>query len=291
MEKKSYCFKQADGLSLMIDAYLPEKPNGGAVLYYHGGAAMLGKREDTMGLELYLSRGFTYLSPDYRLAPEVKLETLLEDVRDAYRWLLDNGAALFDIDVNKITVVGCSFGGYLSLQMGATLAPRPACVLSFSGYGDLLGKMYARPDAFYIRTEKPYTQDYADAQYASAVLLAPDGKDRGAIYLRSRQQGTWNQVVAGLDPDKDLEAMIRFCPVRVMTCDMPPSFLIHGTADTDVSYDQAVQTAATLKSLGVAHEFVSLPCGHGVYGEGADEAMERSADFMELHALGRGKHG
>ena len=41
---KTFCFKQADGLDLCIDAHIPRDPNGAAVLYYHGGAAIVGSR-------------------------------------------------------------------------------------------------------------------------------------------------------------------------------------------------------------------------------------------------------
>lgn len=284
-EKKTFCFKVVDGLELMIDAYLPEHPNGGAVLFYHGGAAILGKREDIMGQDLYLERGYVFLSPDYRLAPEVKLPTLVEDTEDAYRWVMEKGPELLGIDPQRIALSGCSFGGYLSLLLGSRLSPKPACVISLSGYGDLMGKMYAKPDAFYQETEKAYTEEEALAKYAPAPLLGSNDMTRNAIYHRARQHGTWNQVVAGMDPVADFYDLLPYCPVRVMSCDTPPTFIVHGTADTDVSYAQAVQTDAMLQAQGVPHVFISLSCGHGVYGEGADEAMTQSADFLDKYLL------
>jgi dipeptidyl aminopeptidase/acylaminoacyl peptidase len=143
--------------------------------------------------------------------------------------------------------------------------------------------MYALPDPFYQETAPVHTDMYIESQYAAAPLLAPDHKDRSAIYTHARQQGRWNQVVAGLDPASDFMKLLTYCPVRMMTCDMPPTFIIHGRADTDVSYDQAAQTAAALQSMGVEHRFISLDCGHGVYGDGADEAMRGSADFLDRH--------
>jgi len=278
--KETFCFAETDELSLYIDAYIPDKPNGAAVLYYHGGAGIVGSRTDIMASELFLNRGFTYLSPDYRLAPEVPLQTLVGDTEAAYAWLMGEGARRFHIDPARVGIAGCSFGGYLSQLLAVRLRPRPVCALSYAGYGDLMGAMYAKPDPFYISTQPAYTEAYALAQRSPAPLTAPDEKDRMAMYFRARQLGAWNQLVAGLDPVSDFDALLPYCPVRMMTADTPPVFLIHGEADTDVSPCQAYQTAAMLASLDVRHRLIMLPCGHGVYGEGADEALRASVDFL-----------
>jgi len=56
-------------------------------------------------------------------------------------------------------------------------------------------------------------------------------------------------------------------PVRNVTKDYPPTLLIHGTADTDVPYEQSVMMAAEFKKQGVEHELISIAGGeHGLGG-------------------------
>jgi len=54
--------------------------------------------------------GTPFLSVDYRLAPEAKLEMLAEDVFSGITWLIENAIELC-IDPNRIAVMGDSGGG------------------------------------------------------------------------------------------------------------------------------------------------------------------------------------
>ena len=95
--------------------------------------------------EKYLNAGYTIISIDYRLAPHTKLQQIIEDLEDAYRWVRADGPKLFRIDPNRIAVVGHSAGGYLALMAGFVLKPRPKALVSFYGYGDIAGEWYRRP--------------------------------------------------------------------------------------------------------------------------------------------------
>ena len=90
-------------------------------------------------VQKYLDAGYAIISIDYRLAPQAKLNQILEDLDEAYRWVRTDGPKLFHIDPNRIAVVGHSAGGYLALMAAFRLAPRPAAVVSFYGYGDIAG--------------------------------------------------------------------------------------------------------------------------------------------------------
>ncbi len=100
-------------------------------------------------VELYLTAGYTVVSIDYRLAPETKLQAIFEDVRDAYDWVISQGPELFNVDPDRLAVIGHSAGGYLTLMAGFLFHPRPKALVSFYGYGDILGDWYSRPDPYY----------------------------------------------------------------------------------------------------------------------------------------------
>ena len=81
---------------------------------------------DTQGLlDLCRREGFALVSFDYRLAPEVKLPAIVEDVEDALRWLRGKGPELLHIDPDRLVVTGGSAGGYLTLLTGFRVRPRP----------------------------------------------------------------------------------------------------------------------------------------------------------------------
>ena len=51
-----------------------------------------------------LGYGYAIVSIDYRLAPETKLPGIIDDLRDAFRWVREQGPSRFGIDPERI---GC----------------------------------------------------------------------------------------------------------------------------------------------------------------------------------------
>ena len=187
-----------------------------------------------------VAAGYVVVSIDYRLAPEVKLPAIIEDVRDACRWVRDRGPELFRVAPDRIAVMGASAGGYLTLVSGYAVEPRPKALVAYYGYGDVAGAWYSRPDPFY-RTQPLVPDSEARAGVGGAVRseTATNYENRRRFYLYCRQQGLWPKEVAGIDPDKEPKAFDPFCPVRNVTAAYPPTLLIHGTKDTDVPYEQS----------------------------------------------------
>jgi dipeptidyl aminopeptidase/acylaminoacyl peptidase len=72
-----------------------------------------------------------------------------------------------------------------------------------------------------------------------------------------------------------------------VTAKYPPTFLIHGTEDTDVPYAESKNMAAKLAESGVAHEFVTVTgAGHGLAGAKPDKVAQiarQAADFIKTH--------
>ncbi|MAG36050.1 MAG: hypothetical protein CL878_07390, partial [Dehalococcoidia bacterium] len=139
----------AEGCPVKLDVY----PAVGAgptpvLVWIHGGALISGGRAlrgeaRTWLRERCVSAGYTVVSIDYRLAPETKLPAIVEDVQDAFRWVRGAGADRFNLDPDRIGVLGHSAGGYLTLMSGYSVEPRPNVLVSFYGYGDLIGEWYS----------------------------------------------------------------------------------------------------------------------------------------------------
>ena len=278
---RTYPFKTLDSPTnqLQMDVFCPA---GDAVrpviVFIHGGALMMGTRAMNAKpgtlLEALLKADYVVASIDYRLAPQVKLPAIIEDVRDACAWVRQRGPELFRIDPDQLFVMGQSAGGYLTMMAGFRVEPRPRALVSFWGYGDIAGKWYSEPDEFY-RQQPLVTKEEADRVGGMK------------LYLYCRQQGLWPKVLTGHDPAADPRAFDPFCPVRNVTRDYPPTLLIHGTKDTDVPYELSVQMDKQLAAKGVAHEFISIPDGgHGFdrrQGELATRTYGQVVEFLQKY--------
>lgn len=242
-----------------------------------------------------LKAGYAIVSIDYRLAPETRLPQIIEDLRDAYTWLHDQGPKLFGVDTSRIAVAGGSAGGYLTLMTGFCVKPRPVALVSFWGYGDLAGDWYTKPSEFYRKQPLVPKDEAWKGVSGPPVTTRPRGdKGPGQFYLYCRQQGLWTTNVAGIDPRMQDAALTRFCPVRNVTRDYPPTLFIHGTHDTDVPFEQSVETDRELARSGVEHKLIAIPnAGHGI-GDGDPKlvasAFNEAMAFVDAHVgVGRGR--
>jgi acetyl esterase/lipase len=269
-KKASYEYKVVGNCRIMADVYgASREATRPVVVWIHGGALIMGNRAgiDRALLDAMVAAGYVVVSIDYRLAPETKLPAIIEDVRDACRWVRERGPELFRAEPDRLAVMGASAGGYLTLVSGYRVEPRPKALVSFWGYGDVAGAWYSRPDPFY-RRQPLVNEPEARAAVGGAVRSESSGNDsRPRFYLFCRQQGLWPREVAGLDPDREPRAFDPFCPVRNVTPTYPPTLLIHGTNDTDVPYEQSEMMDRELARKGVKHELITVPeGGHGLRG-------------------------
>jgi acetyl esterase/lipase len=258
---KTYTYKTVRDLLIHADVYrTPDATIRPAILYIHGGALIMGNRSwlNPVQVQKYLDAGYAIISIDYRLAPQTKLNEIINDVEDAYRWVLTDGPKLFRIDPKRIAVVGHSAGGYLALMAGVRLKPRPAALVSFYGYGDIAGAWSSRPDVFYNR-QPAVTKVEAQQAVGTRVIAEDQAGNRQRFYLYTRQQGLWPQEVVGHDPDREPRLFDPLCPIRNVTKDYPPTLLLHGDSDTDVPFEQSALMAKELERRGVRHEFIALP--------------------------------
>src|SRR4051794_8707 len=146
--KKTYTYKTAGKLDIQADVYRAEdRAVRPVVVWLHGGALIMGSRTSVPRqlLELCRAEGFALVSFDYRLAPEVQLPAIIDDVRDAFRWLREEGPKLLHIDPDRVVVTGDSAGGYLTLMTGFCVRPRPRALVAYWGYGDVDGDWYTKP--------------------------------------------------------------------------------------------------------------------------------------------------
>lgn len=141
--KTTHVYKTVDDVKVQADVYRPEgdevRP---VVVWIHGGALIVGSRSQVPRqiLELCTRERFVCVSLDYRLAPEVKLPQVAEDMQDAFRWLHESGPKLFHADTSRIVVTGGSAGGFLTMLSGTVVKPKPTALVAYWGYGEIDGE-------------------------------------------------------------------------------------------------------------------------------------------------------
>jgi len=274
LTKKSYVFKEAAGLKIELDVHRADDAESRPVLaWIHGGALIMGSRAGVPRdlLDLCRSEGYALVSIDYRLAPQAKVADIIEDVKDAFRWIRGKGVELAHLDPKKLVVAGGSAGGYLTLMTGICVEPRPVALVAYYGYGDVDGDWYTKPSAFYRQSLPIYDRDETLKALAPDVVTSPPDKAQGTArsqyYHYLRQNGLWTREVTGFEPEKERAKLDPYCPVRNVTPAYPPTMLLHGSEDTDVPYDLSAAMAKELERHKVLHELVTVPgAGHGFSG-------------------------
>lgn len=106
-----------------------------------------------------------------------------------------------------------------------------------------------------------------------------EGRQKEQFYLYCRQQGVWPREVGGHDPEEESAFFRAYCPLHNVTASFPPTLLLHGTADTDVLYEQSALMATELYRWNIASELITIDGG----GHGFDRQMgeSRIADTFE----------
>ena len=106
-----------------MDVYYPS--TGGpwpALVYMHGGSWYQGDKSDGTGWSGMTTKGILVVSVNYRLGDyQTKFPAMIEDVKCAIRYLRAHSSE-YNIDPDRIAVVGASSGGHLAALLGLAVA-------------------------------------------------------------------------------------------------------------------------------------------------------------------------
>ena len=114
-------YSKDKGRDLHFDAFVnTKKKKNPAVIMIHGGGWRSGNKSQMqfIGKEI-AAKGYSCFSIEYRLSLEAKYPEGVIDVKNAIKFIKDN-AAKFNVDPNKIAVLGCSAGGQMAALIGTT---------------------------------------------------------------------------------------------------------------------------------------------------------------------------
>ena len=202
----------------LLDVYRPKKAEGKlpVIAIIHGGAWVYGDKDvyQFYGMSL-AQRGFAVVNLSYRLAPEYKYPTALEDICLAFKFIYAHEDE-YGFDLNNLFAVGDSAGAHL-LTVFADLMTNPHCRKAFK------------------------------AQFPKAGLSLPKGMHLNAVALNCGKYDLGKDI--DLDPNakfliKDLlpkrgtkKEMDLVSGDKFVTSKFPPAFVM--TCPGDFIKDQA----------------------------------------------------
>jgi dipeptidyl aminopeptidase/acylaminoacyl peptidase len=131
VEQRPFLFKTRDGLEVPGYYFLPKNYQPGTklptIMHIHGGpharADHWGRGFGYMEAQLFASRGYAVVVPNFRITPGMGSKVyfsgfgtfgrqMSEDHEDALKWAVEQGFA----DPNRACISGASYGGYAALQ-------------------------------------------------------------------------------------------------------------------------------------------------------------------------------
>ncbi|WP_229253785.1 alpha/beta hydrolase [Dyadobacter sp. NIV53] len=239
----------------LLDIYLPPNVKGPLplVIWVHGGAWMHGDKYADMGymkntIQQILNDGYAFASIDYRQSTDAIFPAQIQDCNQAVEFLYSN-ATKYQIDQNKIALIGFSAGGHLASLLGLsgnnnvkqfyyngkTPAFKIKAVIDFYGPSEFL--------AFTPQTDAPNKDD--------AI-----GKLLGATIIERPDLAKWASPNTYVDKND------------------PPFLIFNGQKDESVPYTQSLLLASYLKLAGVKHD-ITIVKDAPHYGEMFDVEAHR----------------
>ena len=220
------------------------------VFNIHGGGWRVGAKEDQGGFGGFFNNGFAVANIDYRLSDVAPAPAAVEDVRAAILYVVQH-AKTFNINPDKIVIMGASAGAHLALMAG------------------LLQKDH-RFDGNFKHIENFSIKAIID-KYGPTDLTVPSIE-------RNKSAALWLGDYIG---NKNLLASMS--PIYYVKKTSPPVLIIHGDADKIVPYQQSVELHKKLDEEGVRNQLITIQGGgHGLNGKNKEIDEEIEAFLKEV---------
>ncbi len=216
-----------DGADIPIRVLVPPQGARGVIVWLHGGGWVIGTIDeaDTVGRKLAERTSCAVVLVDYRLAPEHRYPTAVDDSWDALNWIAAHLTDIAGRDDVPLIVAGDSAGGNLAAIMAQRARDRGGPQIA------LQVLIYPVTDADFDRPS------YVDE--ANQLILTRDAM----IWF-------WDHYA----PDPERRAEPDASPIRAASLDsLAPAVVL--TAEHDPLRDEGEAYADALRDAGVAVDF------------------------------------
>ena len=108
-----------------LDVYFAsDTQNAPVIIFIHGGGWVTGKKSAAHNMPRHFTElGFVFVSLDYRLVPDVRIEDQLDDIDHALAWISQN-ISKFGGDSGNLHLMGHSAGAHLATMTALVPGPR-----------------------------------------------------------------------------------------------------------------------------------------------------------------------
>jgi len=266
LQLETYTYKNVGGLELKADVYTPESTTYDkypVVLVIHCGGYIFGDRSSmafsSFELNETLARGWVAVSIDYRLAPDVLLDQIVEDIQDAYKWIRTELIKQVSIDPDSITLYGASAGGGLALIGGFKLDPRPIAIVAFGpSYSDFTKPYVYDPNTPVNESFVELVNSFREplTGYVLGEDFLSDPRYNLLFHISFSRKAGWMLTThdPNESPDTILAKLKEFSAVYHVDGDYPPTYLVHGLADDTIPYEQSAEMAQQLEENNIDHQ-------------------------------------
>jgi dipeptidyl aminopeptidase/acylaminoacyl peptidase len=255
-------YTRHDGVALTMDVIKPAKPNGlGIISIVSGG--WKSTHEGIGSGEPFTRRGYTVFYVVHGSQPRFTVEEITADIHRAVRFIRSR-ARSFGIDPDKLGITGSSAGGHLSLMIVTRGGPgNPEAKDSV----DRLSSAVQAAAVFYPPTD--YLNWFAEGDVAVGV---------GRLAAYADAFGP-----ASKHPESRLKLGKDLSPIYGVKAGQAPVYIIHGTADDQVSISQAYRFQKRCKEVGAVCEVkVVQGAGHGGWAN-MDKDRETMVDWFDRY--------
>jgi len=266
------------GKTLTLNAFLPAKTSNPtpAMIDIHGGWFVGG--EPSTDYPGYLSKkGVAMFSISYRLGEEGGFPQCIRDCRNAVRFVRKN-ADRFNIDPNRIAVMGGSAGGYLSLM----LAMVPENFTDGGPTTELTGVSAKVCGCFSWIPPTDFLRFWG--QGPDDVVVAPDGTKTYRHWddnVPNDARPHLRSLFHGESPETKKGAVLfrRMSPVGHLRKEMPPVLICDGEKDPIVPGLEGKWLYEQLRNVGADATYWMSPGGHEFpSGPGFDKVLDKFID-------------
>ena len=223
------------------------------IVFITGGGFIMAPKNNWIQQRMALAEaGYVVASIEYRHAPLSKYPLPVEDCKLAIRWLRAH-AKQYNIDVNRVGVLGNSAGGYLSAFMGVTNGMKE---FDKGEYLDYSSDVLCAADIFGISDLLTIGEDYSpevQKLHRSAGIT----------------EAMWLKGVPGFGgPDGGVydfpEEAKKASPLSYVSDKTVPMLFMHGTKDDSVSPSQTDKLFQAVRAHGIeAERYVVNGAAHG----------------------------
>lgn len=286
---KTFVNTDGEQTAIPVDVYIPEGSSKlTPVIWVHTGGFLQGTRKFVPPhfLRALAQHNLALVAPDFRLAPQVSITEVLEDVTDSIRWTLDPAARQVSgfqsdrISSEKYILGGSSAGGWPALLLGLGLHDQakhvpqaPDAVFAIYAITTVTKKLAP----FFYEPQKPlswavdgkliekeplekegHLHKCLDSNHtllkSSSVKIrteAPPASNpvRAALYNYARQEGNYPSLILQ-DPSEGAHICTPTLIKSKVKANKPSVLIAYGDSDPKVPHSQSVHVIEALKSVG-----------------------------------------